>query len=87
MCCHGAIHTPTMLDALPYKPEDIARQAIEAAEAGAAILHLHREIRLTAQCRSTPSTSWTFFHRSRMPLMRLSTCRLVAVSPTQFLKG
>lgn len=37
----GAIHTPTMSDALPYKAEDIARQAIEAAEAGAAILHLH----------------------------------------------
>jgi uncharacterized protein (DUF849 family) len=37
----GAIHTPTMSDALPYKPEDIARQSIEAAEAGAAILHLH----------------------------------------------
>lgn len=37
----GAIHTPTMSDALPYKPEDIARQAIDAAEAGAAILHLH----------------------------------------------
>lgn len=37
----GAIHTPTMSDALPYRPEDIARQAIEAAHAGAAILHLH----------------------------------------------
>jgi uncharacterized protein (DUF849 family) len=37
----GAIHTPTMSDALPYKPEDIAAQAIGAAEAGAAILHLH----------------------------------------------
>ncbi len=37
----GGIHTPTMSDALPYKPEDIAREAIEAAEAGAAILHLH----------------------------------------------
>jgi len=37
----GAIHTPTMSDALPYTPEDIAKQAIEAAEAGAAILHLH----------------------------------------------
>jgi uncharacterized protein (DUF849 family) len=37
----GAIHTPTMSDALPYKPEDIAKQSIEAAEAGAAILHLH----------------------------------------------
>ena len=37
----GAIHTPTMSDALPYKAEDIAQQAIDAAEAGAAILHLH----------------------------------------------
>jgi uncharacterized protein (DUF849 family) len=37
----GAIHTPTMSDALPYTPEDIAHQAIEAAEAGAAVLHLH----------------------------------------------
>ncbi|MFN6976592.1 MAG: 3-keto-5-aminohexanoate cleavage protein [Gemmobacter sp.] len=37
----GAIHTPTMSDALPVTPDAIARQAIEAAEAGAAILHLH----------------------------------------------
>src|SRR5258708_19573127 len=37
----GSIHTPTMSDALPYRPEDIAAQAIGAAEAGAAILHLH----------------------------------------------
>jgi len=37
----GAIHTPTMSDALPVTPEAIAEQAIAAAEAGAAILHLH----------------------------------------------
>jgi uncharacterized protein (DUF849 family) len=37
----GSIHTPTMSDALPYRPEDIAAQSIAAAEAGAAILHLH----------------------------------------------
>ena len=37
----GAIHTPTMSDALPCTPEEIAGQAIAAAEAGAAILHLH----------------------------------------------
>jgi uncharacterized protein (DUF849 family) len=37
----GAIHTPTLSDALPYTPADIARQAIDAARAGAAILHLH----------------------------------------------
>ncbi|WP_313523715.1 3-keto-5-aminohexanoate cleavage protein [Shinella sp.] len=37
----GSVHTPTMSPHLPYKSEDIAAQAIEAAEAGASILHLH----------------------------------------------
>ncbi|WP_294930881.1 3-keto-5-aminohexanoate cleavage protein [uncultured Paracoccus sp.] len=37
----GAIHTPTMSDALPYTPDDLAAQAIAASEAGASILHLH----------------------------------------------
>jgi uncharacterized protein (DUF849 family) len=37
----GSIHTPTMSPHLPVTPEQIAREAIEAAEAGAAILHLH----------------------------------------------
>src|SRR5471030_2416327 len=37
----GAMHTPTMSDALPITPRQIADQAVEAAEAGAAILHLH----------------------------------------------
>jgi uncharacterized protein (DUF849 family) len=37
----GSIHTPSMSDYLPITPEEIARGAIEAAEAGAAIIHLH----------------------------------------------
>lgn len=37
----GAIHTPSMSPYLPITPEQIAESAIEAAEAGAAILHLH----------------------------------------------
>lgn len=37
----GAIHTPTMSDALPYSYNDIAQQSMEAADAGASILHLH----------------------------------------------
>ena len=37
----GSIHTPSMSDALPITPDQIAEQAIAAAEAGAAILHLH----------------------------------------------
>ena len=37
----GAIHTPSMSDALPVTSEQIAASAIAAARAGASILHLH----------------------------------------------
>ena len=37
----GAMHTPTMSDFLPITPEQIATHSIEAAKAGAAIIHLH----------------------------------------------
>ena len=37
----GGIHTPTMSDYLPITPDEIATQAIDAAKAGAAIVHLH----------------------------------------------
>lgn len=37
----GGVHTPTMSPYLPVTPADIGEQAIGAAAAGAAILHLH----------------------------------------------
>ncbi len=37
----GSIHTPTMTPYLPLTPDEVARASIEAAEAGAAIIHLH----------------------------------------------
>lgn len=37
----GAIHTPSMSPHLPVTPDQIATEAIAAAEAGAAIVHLH----------------------------------------------
>ncbi|GAY07215.1 3-keto-5-aminohexanoate cleavage protein [Pseudonocardia sp. N23] len=37
----GAIHTPSMSPHLPVSASEIAEAALEAAEAGAAILHLH----------------------------------------------
>ncbi len=37
----GSIHTPSMSPYLPLTPQDIAREALAAAQAGAAILHLH----------------------------------------------
>lgn len=37
----GGAHTPSMSEALPVTPAEIAEQGIAAVEAGAAILHLH----------------------------------------------
>lgn len=37
----GSIHTPSMSPHLPVTAEEIAQSALEAAEAGAAIVHLH----------------------------------------------
>lgn len=37
----GAIHTPSMSPHLPVTPEEITAEALAAAEAGAAVLHLH----------------------------------------------
>jgi uncharacterized protein (DUF849 family) len=37
----GSIHTPSMSPYLPVTPDEIAQAAIEAAKAGAAIVHLH----------------------------------------------
>jgi uncharacterized protein (DUF849 family) len=37
----GSVHTPSMTPHLPITPDDIARESVEAAEAGAAVIHLH----------------------------------------------
>ena len=37
----GGIHVPTMSEYLPVTPKEIAQQSIDAANAGASILHLH----------------------------------------------
>jgi len=37
----GSVHTPTMSPYLPVTPQQIAEDAVKAAEAGAAIVHIH----------------------------------------------
>ena len=37
----GSGHTPTMSPHLPYTVEDVVRQSVAAARAGAAVIHLH----------------------------------------------
>jgi uncharacterized protein (DUF849 family) len=50
----GAIHTPSMSPALPVTPSEIADAAVGAAEAGAAIIHLHARNPQTGQPDQTP---------------------------------
>jgi uncharacterized protein (DUF849 family) len=50
----GAIHTPSMSPALPVTPSEIADAAVDAAEAGAAIVHLHARNPKTGQPDQTP---------------------------------
>ena len=65
----GSIHTPTMSDALPVTPDEIAKQAIEAAEAGAAILHLHaRDPKDGRPTRIPPSTCNSCRASNRRPM-------------------
>ncbi len=59
----GAIHTPTMSPYLPVTPEEIVREALAAAEAGASILHLHARNPETGQPDQTPEAFARFLPR------------------------
>src|SRR4051794_35967773 len=50
----GAIHTPSMSQYLPVTASEIADAAIGAAEAGAAIVHLHARDPKTGKPDQTP---------------------------------
>ncbi len=59
----GAIHTPTMSPYLPITPEEIADAALGAAEAGAAIVHLHARDPKTGRPDQTPEAFARFLPR------------------------
>ncbi|WP_238366915.1 3-keto-5-aminohexanoate cleavage protein [Mesobacterium pallidum] len=59
----GSIHTPTMSPYLPITPDQIASEAIAAAEAGAAILHLHARHPETGQPSQSPEHYAQFLPR------------------------
>jgi len=59
----GGIHTPTMSPHLPITPEDIAAAAIEAAAAGAAVIHLHARNPETGQPDPRPELFLDFMGR------------------------
>ena len=59
----GAIHTPSMSPHLPVTPEEIAESAVAAAEAGAAILHLHARDPETGRPDQSPEAFGRFLPR------------------------
>ncbi len=61
----GSIHTPTMSPHLPVTPAEITQQAVDAAEAGAAILHLHARVPDTGQPTADPDVFMQFLPRIR----------------------
>jgi uncharacterized protein (DUF849 family) len=59
----GSIHTPSMSPYLPITPDEIAAEAIAAAEAGAAMLHLHARNPETGQPDQSPALYEQFLPR------------------------
>jgi len=61
----GSIHTPTMSAYLPITPDQIVEQGLAAAEAGAAILHLHARDPETGRPTPDPDIFMQFLPRLR----------------------
>lgn len=71
----GGIHTPTMSPHLPITPAEIATASIEAAEAGASIIHLHARDPETGKPDPRPEIFNQF-----LPVIKQSTNAVVNVS-------
>ncbi len=59
----GSAHTPSMSDYLPVTPDEIATQSVEAARAGAAIVHLHARDPRTGAPTADPDVFMQFLPR------------------------
>ena len=71
----GGIHTPTMSPHLPITPRQIATAAIEAADAGASIIHLHARDPDTGKPDPSPERFMEF-----LPVIKQSTDAVINVS-------
>lgn len=71
----GSIHTPTMSPYLPVTADQIANDAIAAAEAGAAMLHLHARNPETGQPSQDPALFDAF-----LPRIKQSTDAIVNIT-------
>lgn len=59
----GSLHTPSMSPHLPLTPDQIAAESIAAAEAGAAILHLHARDPIDGRPSADPAVFAQFLPR------------------------
>lgn len=71
----GGIHTPTMSPHLPVTPKEIWTAAIDAAEAGASIIHLHARDPETGKPDPRPETFMQF-----LPVIKQATDAVINVS-------
>lgn len=71
----GSIHTPTMTPYLPITPDEIAAEAIAAAEAGAAMIHLHARDPDTGRPNQDPD-----LFRQFMPRIKQSTDAILNIT-------
>ena len=72
----GGIHTPTMSEYLPITPSEIATASIDAAEAGASIIHLHARDPETGKPDPNPDLFMEF-----LPRIKQATDAVINVSP------
>jgi uncharacterized protein (DUF849 family) len=85
----GAIHTPSMSPHLPITPDQIVSEALAAAEAGAAILHLHARDPETGRPDQTPEAFARFLPRIKQQtdaVINLTTGGSPFMSPQERVK-
>ena len=85
----GAIHTPSMSPYLPITPDQIVAEGLAAAEAGAAILHLHARDPATGRPDQTPEAFARFLPRIKQQtdaVINLTTGGSPFMSPEERVK-
>jgi uncharacterized protein (DUF849 family) len=86
----GSVHTPSMSPHLPVTPDEIAKGAIAAAEAGAAILHLHARNPVDGRPTFEPSVYRQFLtqiHAATDAVINITTGGTFAMNLDQRLAG
>jgi len=71
----GSVHVPSMSDALPITPDQIAESSIAAAGAGAAILHLHARVPEDGRPTGDPDVYGRF-----LPVIKQATDAVVNIT-------